>query len=65
MNLLLTGGADPNAKADLMNPLLMAREKGHTEVEEALKGAGAKETLGFIGDLRRKNNQRNLKCNIS
>ena len=54
VSLLLSRGASPNARAGTTNPLLLAREKGHTELAAALEAAGARETLGILGDARRK-----------
>ncbi len=57
MSLLLSHGADPNRRSGLTNPLIMSREKGHTDIEAALEAAGARETLGAAGDARRRVNR--------
>jgi len=43
--VLISKGADVNCRAGNTNPLLLAKEKGHSDLVHVLIEAGAKEAL--------------------
>jgi len=54
VELLIARGSNVHVKTKTTNAVLLAQEKGHCEIEEVLKSAGASDNMGLWFNIRKR-----------